>query len=281
MQEDDNLTAEQATEGVPAESEASEAKAEENTEAVANTETEAGAQTDEQDADGDEDSEEDKPKKPSRYQRLKRDRDALAQEVAELRRRTEAGGQGATDQASIDRLVEAEIGAPPQEKDYPDYLAFERAMTAYEAAKVLVTREVKRNAQSAQADQERRARELLADYEDYRRDLAKAIPDLEPTLKNANIPVSRVVENLILETGEKGPLIAYHLAKNPAKAADLNAMSPLAAAREIGRLEAKLSLPKPNTTTKAPPPTSPPKGGATPSNPEMELDAWIKKKYGR
>jgi hypothetical protein len=70
-----------------------------------------------------------------------------------------------------------------------------------------------------------------------------------------------VIEEL-LEIGEKGPLLAYQLAKTPGLAAELNAMSPRDAAREIGRLEAKAALPERKVTTKAPAPLRPVSGGA-------------------
>ncbi|MFC0282410.1 hypothetical protein ACFFJB_02055 [Camelimonas abortus] len=75
-------------------------------------------------------------------------------------------------------------------------------------------------------------------------------------------------------------MLKYHLAKNPADLQRLNAMDPLSAARAIGRLEAKLSLPTANRTSKAPPPTAPIKGGAGPASDEAKLEAWLKAKYG-
>jgi hypothetical protein len=44
-----------------------------------------------------------------------------------------------------------------------------------------------------------------------------------------------------LLTSEHGPAIMYQLAKSPAELARISALPPLDAAREIGRLEAKLA----------------------------------------
>ncbi len=63
-----------------------------------------------------------------------------------------------------------------------------------------------------------------------------------------------------IKDSENGPAIAYHLAKNPKESARINALSPLSAAREIGKLEAKLGTPKQppaKKTTKAPAPIAP------------------------
>jgi preprotein translocase subunit SecA len=54
-------------------------------------------------------------------------------------------------------------------------------------------------------------------------------------------------------TSDRGPEVAYHLAKNPALAERLNRLSPIAAAREIGRIEAALEKSSPGTTRKPPP----------------------------
>jgi hypothetical protein len=51
-------------------------------------------------------------------------------------------------------------------------------------------------------------------------------------------------------------------------------------ARAMGRLEATLKLPEAKKQTSAPAPLSRPKGGASPSSPEADLQAWLKKKYG-
>jgi hypothetical protein len=68
--------------------------------------------------------------------------------------------------------------------------------------------------------------------------------------------IPQAAQQAILEC-EVGPQIAYHLAKNPAEARRLSAMSPLSQAREIGRLEAKLTAAPltPKTATQAPEPS--------------------------
>lgn len=65
---------------------------------------------------------------------------------------------------------------------------------------------------------------------------------------------------------EKSALIAYHLANNPQKLAELNRMGERDRLREIGRLEGSLKLPTGRTQTKAPPPPSTLKGGSKPVN---------------
>ena len=65
-------------------------------------------------------------------------------------------------------------------------------------------------------------------------------------------------------------MILYHLVKNLTKAARLNGVGVIAAAKEIGTLEATLSVPKTKKTSTAPPPTAPVKGGTTPPTTNIE-----------
>lgn len=264
MNEDDVLpTAPAAESAAPAESEKSEAEAKVvTTEEQAETETETDS-TASDGEDGDDDSEGDKPKRPSRYQRLKRERDALAAKLAQQESRPLAAA--ADDKAALDGLVRQEIGDPPKEEDFKDdWFAYERALTAYETEKRIATRDLRRQAQQAQQTQQDATRELLQDYQERQREARAGITDFDQVMKAAeNLKVSPAVGQLLLES-EKSAVIEYHLAKNPGALDRLNAMSPLSAAKEIGRLEDRLSLPNPKTATKAAPPIKSPKGGASP-----------------
>jgi molecular chaperone GrpE (heat shock protein) len=72
----------------------------------------------------------------------------------------------------------------------------------------------------------------------------KVIPDYDQVISNykGQAPKDHVAA-IILES-DKSALLKYHFASNPRKLAEINSMSPLSAAREIGRLEASLSSPK-------------------------------------
>lgn len=267
MNEDDNLpTAPAADTAAPAESEKSEVEAKVTTteaEAETGTDTEAGAEDgDEGDGgDNDTDGEGDKPKRPSRYQRLKRERDALAAKVAQMESRPLAAA--ADDKAALDDLVRKEIGDPPKEDEYEDWFAYERAMNAYETDKRIATRDIRRQAQEAQAVSRRHSETILQDFQDRQYEARKAISDFDQVVGAVQTPLAPHAIQLLLES-EKGAVIQYHLAKNPDALERLNGMSPLAAAKEIARLEDRLSLPNPKTATKAAPPIKAPKGGASP-----------------
>lgn len=225
----------------------------------------------------DEPDEEPKPKKPSGSERLKRRIQALE---AQLAQRAPAPGAGGAE--DIARAVEAEIGAPPKEEDFKgDYLAYERALTAYEVRKALKGDEVRaRGAQSQTLAQERMAERVEALHE-AQDEARKAIPDFDKVVSaTESVAVAPHVAEEILDS-DKAALLQYHFAKNPKALDALNRASPREVAREIGRLEARLSLPKPQTATKAPAPIAPLKGAAAPRSEDAEIDSFLSKTYGK
>jgi len=242
------------------------------------------------DADEDDDEQEDdddRPRKKSRSQRYQDQIRRLQDENSQLRGRS-AGNL--TDE-QVAAKVKTIIGEPPQEKDFDDYLAFDRAAQAYEVDKRQVTREVKAEAgRATEADNFRKQQraeqhnDRVADFRtrgatpDEKKANAADFDKVMAAAKNAK--VAPVVEELILDS-KKGAHLQYYLAKNPDRLAALNRMSERDAAREIGRIEARLALPKPKTKSSAPPPPRRPQGGSAPASADAELEGYLTKKYGK
>jgi len=238
-------------------------------------------ETEAKDGDGEDDEGKDekaKPKREPRHARYQRQIDRLKAQLAEASSRT-SGSPSAADVASE---VEKIIGKPPQEADFKgDYLAFERAQTAYEIDKRIETRRVQGEAQRHQARAAERRAELAEAHQERVeefRERAKDFDDVMKAAKSADLKASPVVEDLILDS-DKSAHVVYYLAKNPGRLDELNRMTERQAAREIGRIEARLSLPQPKKQTQAPPPVKPPRGGAAAPSPEAALNAWLKKTY--
>jgi hypothetical protein len=187
---------------------------------------------------------------------------------------------------AIARAVEAELGPAPKETDFPaDFLAFERAATAYESAKIATAPKMRRELQERHIGALAEAQLTVEDYQARAKAVAAKIPDYSAVVKGAKAPVGDGLMREIVES-EKGPLLAYHLAKNPAETARLNAMSPANLAREIGRLEQKLELPTARKATTAPAPITPLRGSAKatrdPDKMSMtEFRAWREAKGNR
>lgn len=253
---DSQTTQDQTTTSKP------EAEAEEE---LAETWPDADAEkSEEAEGEGDDEKDEDeKPRKPSRSERLRRQNERLRAENEALK--SGSAHVAVTDEGSLDEAVRKKIGDPPKEADFKDdWFAFEAAKQAYEVDRRLTTREVKQESERALQARHQRIADLADDYQDNLERAAKAVPDLRATLEKSTYVPTAIVTELVLTAGDKAPLIAYHLAQNPKLATRLNAMPPIEAAREIGRIEGKVSLPKPKTATSATPPLSSVKGGASP-----------------
>lgn len=138
----------------------------------------------------------------------------------------------------------------PREEDYQSPADYQR-----EAFK----RAAKEAALEGQFESARSEMEMLKTrrQEIWSERVAEAVaqmPDFE-TVFDANVPVSEAMADLIPEM-ENGTEVAYYLGKNRQHAARIAQMSPVEAALELGRLEARLSIPKAKTVSTAPPPVS-------------------------
>lgn len=222
--------------------------------------------------DAKEEPKEEPRKKLTGSERLKRRLAAIEAENAALRSRTSDGEVSGTE-------LEKRVGKPPKEDEYKgDYLAYERALTAYELDKRQVTREMRGEIEKAKTARSERMRELVEDHQERIEEFRGSAKDFDSVMASAaGLKVAPVVEELLIES-DKSAHLQYFLAKNPQTLARLNDMSEREAAREIGRIEARLSLPAPKTETSAPKPVVPPKGGTAPrvKLEEMSMRDYIK-----
>lgn len=218
------------------------------------------------DGEAKEESEEEKParKRTSGYSRLKARNQATIAENEQLRR----------------QLAEAKSEPDPAPKleDFDgDFEAHERALSTFETGNV-VREEL---AKGRKEDTDRRAKESaqLAEDEFMERldDAREKFTDYDATLQGLQSHVGQLNPDLVslIQESEQGEVILYHLGKNLTKAARLNDAGIIAAAKEIGNLEATLSVPKTKQVTKAPPPVTPVKGGSSPPATNLEKLAAV------
>lgn len=235
-----------------------------------------GEDADKGDDDQDDDSDEDKPRKESRSARLRRQLAALRAENEALKRspQADAGKPGAAEKGADDPA--------PKFDDYQgDWDRYDADRIKWAARQAIRDDRAAQERTSAEARQRDYEAALLADFQGAQAQARKAIKDFDEVVgKAADIRVAPHVTTLVLES-EKSALLQYHLAQKPALVEELNALSEREAARRIGRLEARLSLPTPKKATSAPRPVDAPKGGAAPSSPEADIDAWLSKTYGK
>lgn len=222
--------------------------------AIIDPAADAGADKDETDEVGD------KPKRRSGYQRMKSNWLRAENEKAALREKLEAAEKGGA-------IADADL---PKPADYPQgewdsgYLSdLAAAKAAKKIGKQLEERD-QRDTNNRVAEHQNEATQQFLERVD---EVKPRLPNFDKVMdtfeKNGGKFAHHVIEEI--RDSEKGPVLAYQLAQNPGLVAELNAMSPRDAAREIGRIEAKASLPKPRTQTQAPAPLTTLKGGASPS----------------
>lgn len=198
-------------------------------------------------------SSEDKPKKPSRTERMRRRMQAMATELDGLREQLAARKESPPDDA-------------PKEADFNgDYFAYQAAKTAHEIKQGLKAEFAEERNRQATERLHRTQQEMVEDFEERSEDFRARIPDFDDAIGKFVAGGGKFSPALVeeLHQSEMGPALAYQLAKNPQLANSLNSMSPREVAREIGRLEAKASLPNPKKQTSAPPPLRTPSGGAS------------------
>lgn len=155
----------------------------------------------------------------------------------------------------------------PKPEDFDDYGAYVEALTDFKAdERIKTTLDSRDKAATEKSEADKRS----ATYLERAAAAAKSIPDYEATVSTSDVPIAQHVTEELLDS-EFGPQIAYHLAKNPELADELNAMSPKAAARKIGRLEAQFADaaaapadPDPSETPSDPQPAPTPPAPAAP-----------------
>lgn len=184
------------------------------------------------------------------------------------------------DRRRLDQLVELVAGqrqvAPESPKAEPTPPTLEQAgydEQKYQQALVEYARAEARKEVQQTLRQEREQAQAQTRQESFKTreaDFAKQVEDYADVVYDPTAPISQTMAELIAES-DVGPQLAYHLAKHREVAQAIYSLPPVAAARELGRLEAKLATPEPKSSPaipKAPPP--PPRVEAI--EPEVERD---------
>jgi hypothetical protein len=187
--------------------------------------------------------------------------------------------------AKPDPVVEEKPKPTPKLED------FNYDEAAYQAALFQHVKDEAARVARAELQQERAREQEAAKRQTFKQresDFAKANPDYFTLTRDPSLPFTRNLVELVAES-EKGPELFLHLAKNRDLIERISGLPPVAAAREIGRLEAKLDVPPPAPApkpaiSKAPPP--PPKIEAADPAPSYRTtdasgdalsdDEWVK-----
>lgn len=142
------------------------------------------------------------------------------------------------------------VAAAPKEIPPADQFesveAYAEALAAKKAEELLMQREA-----------QKRQSEVLAAYQDREEEARGKYEDFEQVAYNPKLPITTVMAQTI-QASEIGPEVAYYLGSNPKEAERISKLSPFLQAKELGKIEVKLTdNPPAKKTTNAPQPISP------------------------
>jgi hypothetical protein len=154
------------------------------------------------------------------------------------------------------------IDQEPQPSQFSDAFEYAKALAEFSTEKALA----ERDRQVAQAREQEAQQKIIQSWAQKVQEAKAELPDFDDLVASSDVVVNNAVRDAILES-DVGPKILYHLAENNDLAKKIASLSPNAALREIGKLEAKFEVtPETKQTTpvvrsKAPTPIQPIRGG--------------------
>jgi hypothetical protein len=157
----------------------------------------------------------------------------------------------------------------PKREDYQDYESYIRADAAHVARQEArqAAMEVAHNQESRRTTEVIRARneKVIQDFERKKEEGRAKYADFDEVTEQPDLMLSNAMVENILDS-DIGHELAYYLAQNPDDVDRISALSPTAATREMGKLEAKLaSLSPAPRKSSAPAPINPLSGGREPA----------------
>lgn len=211
------------------------------------------------------------PKLERRFSELTKQREqakAEAQREREARETLEARLRDLETRAAPAQ-VEPQQAQEPKPEQFSDMYQYAKALAEYTAEqKILQLQQAQ-----IQARIEAERQQVIQTWADRVNQAKASMPDFDDMIASSDVAVSDDVRDAIIES-EVGPHMLYYLAENAEYAQKLAGMSPRAALKELGKLEAKLEKQSEKAgeqkgstpinrvaQSKAPPPINPIKGG--------------------
>ena len=164
------------------------------------------------------------------------------------------------------------IDQEPQPSQFADAFEYAKALAEFSTEKALA----ERDRQVAQAREQEAQQKIIQSWAQKVQDAKAELPDFDDLVASSDVVVNNAVRDAILES-DVGPKILYHLAENNDLAKKIASLSPNAALREIGKLEAKFEAKPeakqtaPVVRSKAPAPIQPIRGGQ--GQPDVPMSA--------
>jgi len=147
----------------------------------------------------------------------------------------------------------------PQPSQFSDAFEYAKALAEFSTERALA----ERDRQVAQAKEQEAQQKIIESWAQKVQAAKAEMPDFDDMVASSDVVVNNAVRDAILES-DVGPKILYHLAENNDLARKIAGLSPNAALREIGKLEARFEKTEqiaPVVRSKAPTPIQPIRGG--------------------
>jgi hypothetical protein len=241
-----------------------------------------------------EDSSKDQPK--PKGDKLNARFSELTQKIRSLETQLAAKSSAVSTETKSD-VKPAEVTIAPDPNDpepdasrFSDYVEWQKAWNRWDRRQD--TRQEK--AAAAVAEQQNAAKAKAETWQTRVSEATAELADFAAVAQNPDLPITSVMAEAITDT-DIGPRILYHLGKNPAEAARIAKLSPVAAIREIGKIEAALTAAdvaadsedseleappvKKPVVSKAPAPHKPLGGSASSTNPAKQIDSMTQAEY--
>ena len=178
-------------------------------------------------------------------------------------------------QAKVQGPAHSGEDKPPERPDpskFSDWDALEKAKETYTAdlAAYKVRQELRQAQTKAEATKQQeatteRVKTARATFEKRALEVVDRYEGLDEAIENAfsgDLPTSNAMAEYIMEVSDRGPELVFALNANPEEAERISKLSPLAAAREMAKLEALLPQAEAKKPSGAPKPPKEVKGTA-------------------
>ena len=213
------------------------------------------------------------PKLEKRFSEITKQREEARQEAQRERQaRVDLEQRLAALEQQRQPQQQSYVDQEPQPSQFADAFEYAKALAEFSTEKALA----ERDRQVAQAREQEAQQKIIQSWAQKVQDAKAELPDFDDLVASSDVVVNNAVRDAILES-DVGPKILYHLAENNDLAKRIASLSPNAALREIGRLEAKFEV-KPETKqtapvvrSKAPAPIQPIRGGQ--GQPDVPMSA--------
>ena len=196
---------------------------------------------DESEAEKPSDQESDKPKKKGGFQKRidkLNARISAIQQEADIWKQQALKTQAAPDatQSKVDLAPKTNDGKPDPSR-FDSHAEYVEALTDWKTEQKFKEREAKQEQsklQAAHSEKLKSHQERVKAFSEKTKDFQEAISEVD------DVRLSPVVSDILI-TSENGPELMYELAKNRDEYERINKMTPIMAARELGKIEARIS----------------------------------------